>query len=207
MNTSTENSCNLYSGYHNIHLYLHFHFPIGDCNAEQCVLGEKVTNINPDHILSLPDLNAVPCTTTHDKNSFTNNITNFHVNYIFCNNENASYNATKMIWQSKAKYRYCSYSMVTLIEATQTRDLIQLNSKTSIIHTCDIIYKRSLIAYKLLIPVPQLFVCRRAWIYWCFFHLSSSLVMHMLLICLHCVCWASTNHNLQYLIARRQLGY
>jgi len=83
MNTCTENSCNLYSGYHNTHLFLHLPFSDGDCNDEQRMWGEKVTNMNPDHILSLPDLNAVPCTTPHVKYPLTNCIKLFLVNYIF----------------------------------------------------------------------------------------------------------------------------
>jgi len=83
MNTSTENSCNLYSGYHNIHPFLQLLFSNGDCNDEHRMWGEKVTNMNPDHILSLPDLNAVPCTTAHDKNPLSNCIKLFLVNYIF----------------------------------------------------------------------------------------------------------------------------
>jgi len=83
MNTSTENSCNLYYGYHNIHRFLHLPISNGDCNDEHRMWGEKVTNMNPDHILSLPDLNAVPCTTAHDMNPLSNCIKIFLVNYIF----------------------------------------------------------------------------------------------------------------------------
>jgi len=94
MNTCTENSCNLYSGYHNIHLFLHLPFSNGDCNDEQRMWGEIVTNMNPDDIISLPDLNAVPCTTPHNKNFLTYCIKLFLVNYIFLLHQ-GSYSASR----------------------------------------------------------------------------------------------------------------